>query len=61
MMYTCWVRHIKKKSHIHLFIFGCGGSSWLYRLLSSCGERGGSSLVVHELPIMVAFVIEHRL
>ena len=50
----------KKKNY--LFIFVCAGSSLLDGLFSSWEGRGSSLVVVHGLPIAMAFlVVEHRL
>ena len=50
----------KKKNY--LFIYGCAGSSLLYRLFSSCVNRGYFVLAVLRLLILMAsLVAEHRL
>ena len=50
------IRHASLKEKNYFFIFGCAGSL-LGRLFSSCGERGGSPLVGHQLlTTVVSFV-----
>ena len=44
---------------MYLFIYGCAGSLLLLGPFSSCGERGGYSLVVvHRLLIAVVSLVE---
>ena len=49
-----------KNNFIHLFIFGCSGSSLLCRLFSSCGEGGLLFIAVRGLLIVVASLVAER-